>query len=119
MGQEDLTAINGKFNVAIDLLRQKIGNKILGLSTHNLKEIEVANSLDLDYIGLGAYRATNTKEGVQISGSKLLDIAKESKHKVALIGGVTLQDDFKQYPQIYYKVIGTNLMYNFLEVSKR
>jgi len=117
MGQEDLSAINSNFEIAVELLRKKIGNKLLGLSTHNLKEIEVANILDLDYIGLGAYRATSTKDSVQISGSSLLNIAKESKHKVALIGGVTLKDDFNKYPQIFYKVIGSNLMKSFLKTG--
>ncbi len=119
MGQEDLAKIDKNFNIAVDLLRKKIGNKILGLSTHNAKEIELANSLELDYIGLGAYRATSTKSGVVISGSTLLEIAKLSIHKVALIGGVTLNDDFSNYPQIFYKVIGANLMYNFVEDIKR
>ena len=114
MGQEDLSALNSNFKVAVKLLREKIGSKILGLSTHNLEEIEIANSLDLNYIGLGAYRATTTKESVQISGSSLLELAKESKHKVALIGGITLNDDFSKYPQIFYRVIGSNLMKNFL-----
>ena len=113
MGQEDLSAVDSNFKIAVDLVREKIGNKILGLSTHNLEEIEIANSLDLNYIGLGAYRATITKESVQIKGSSLLEIAKESKHKVALIGGVTLNDDFSNYSQIYYKVIGNNLMQSF------
>ena len=115
MGQEDLTALNSNFNAAVKLLREKIGNKILGLSTHNLEEIEVANSLNLDYIGLGAYRATSTKDNVQISGASLLEIAKKSAHKVALIGGVTVYDNFNNYPQIYYRVIGSNLMQNFLQ----
>ena len=115
MGQEDLAKIDTNFNIAVDVIRKKIGNKILGLSTHNRQEIEVANSLDLDYIGLGAYRATSTKESVQVSGLSLLDIAKESNHKVALIGGVTLEDDFCEYPQITYRVIGSNLMKIFLQ----
>lgn len=115
MGQEDLASINSDFKIAIKLVREKIGSKILGLSTHNLEEIKIANSLDLNYIGLGAYRATTTKKSVQISGSSLLEIAKESKHKVALIGGVTLNDDFSNYPQIDFRVIGSNLMKNFMQ----
>ena len=115
MGQEDLSAVDSNFKIAVDLVREKIGNKILGLSTHNLEEIEIANTLDLNYIGLGAYRATNTKSSVDIKGKSLLDISKKSNHKVALIGGVTLEDDFSKLPQISYRVIGSNLMHSFLQ----
>ena len=115
IGQEDLTALSSNFESAVKLLRKKIGNKVLGLSTHNSKEVEVANSLDLDYIGLGAYRATTTKKSVQISGLSLLEIAKKSKHKVALIGGVTIDDNFTNYQQISYSVVGSNLMQHFLQ----
>ena len=116
LGQEDLEAINSNFKEAINLLRKRVGAaKILGLSTHNLKEIEKANSLDIDYIGLGAYRATDTKDGVTVTGSKLLDIAKHSNKKVAIIGGVTLNDTFNNSPQIYYRVIGSDLMKNYKE----
>jgi len=113
LGQEDLLAINLDFKDAIDYIRKKIGNKILGISTHNLEEIKEANTLDIDYIGLGAYRNTTTKDGVVVTGSKLLDIAKMSNKKVALIGGITLEDRFKNIPQIYYRVIGSDLMKNY------
>jgi len=36
-----------------------------------------------------------------------LEIAKESKHDVAIIGGVKLSDNFPSY--IKYRVIGSNL----------
>ena len=114
VGQEDLYNINSNFKVAISQLRDKIGNKLLGLSTHNLQEIEVANTLDLNYIGLGAYRPTITKLEAKVVGKDLLNIAKKSKHKVALIGGVTLKDNFNDNPQISYKVIGSNLIKEFL-----
>ena len=114
LGQEDLEAISSDFKEAIFLLRKRVGTKLLGLSTHNLEEIKTANYLDIDYIGLGAFRETTTKDGVQVTGSKILEIAKESKHKVAIIGGVKLSDTFEDIPQIYYKVIGSDLMKNYL-----
>ena len=115
LGQDDLEVINSDFKEAIFLLRKRVGPKVLGLSTHNIEEIKTANSLDIDYIGLGAFRETTTKDGVQVSGSKLLEIAKESKHRVAIIGGVKLSDTFEDTPQIYYKVIGSDLMRNYLK----
>jgi len=62
---------------------------------------------------LGAYRQTSTKSNVEVSGENLLKIAKKSKHKVALIGGVKLSDNFSKFPQISYKVIGSDLMKSF------
>ena len=119
IGQEDLVTISTDKKEAIKTLRNKIGKKLLGLSTHNLSEIQEANSLDLDYIGLGAYRVTATKDVDSIGGKELLDFAKESKHKVALIGGVTLEDDFSNYSWIEYKVIGSNLIKCFKNTQNK
>jgi len=100
IGQEDLEKYN-----SIDDIRKKIGNKILGLSTHNEKEVIEANNLDVDYIGLGAYRPTYTKEVKSIGGEKLLEIAKLSNKDVAIIGGVKLDDEIPTK----YKVIGSDI----------
>jgi thiamine-phosphate pyrophosphorylase len=108
LGQEDLKSINPEPEEAVEIVRERIGKKILGLSTHNLEEILEANSLDLDYIGLGAYRATATKEQVEVAGSKLLDYARESKHPVAIIGGVRLDDEFGA--EISMRVVGSDII---------
>jgi len=114
LGQEDLSSINLDKKEAIKVIRDRVKDKILGLSTHNLEEIKEANTLNLDYIGLGAYRDTSTKKGAKVYGEELLEVAKNSKHKVALIGGVELKDDFTSYPQIAYKVIGSDLIRAYL-----
>jgi len=100
IGQEDLEK-----HKTIENIRQKIGNKILGLSTHNKQEILEANKMDLDYIGLGAYRSTSTKNVTSIGGAKLLEIAKLSNKDVAIIGGVRLDDKIPTK----YKVIGSDI----------
>lgn len=82
-------------------------DKIIGLSTHNADEIAIANELDLNYIGLGAYRASSTKSEAKVLGDKLDEIAAHSTHPVAAIGGVKLDDVF-QY--VTYKVIGSGLL---------
>jgi thiamine-phosphate pyrophosphorylase len=107
IGQEDLRAYSDDPKEAVDLVRQKIGEKILGLSTHDKAEILEANTLDLDYIGLGAYRATATKSEANVGGKILLDAAKCSKHPVGIIGGVRMDDVFEA--PIVYKVIGSGL----------
>lgn len=107
LGQEDFDKIisNNK-ELAIKLIRKKIGNKLLGLSTHNEKEILEANKLDLDMIGLGAYRDTSTKNVSQIVGDKMPYLAKISTHPVCAIGGVKLDEIIEN---VSFKVIGSNL----------
>jgi len=108
IGQEDLLGYDENPVEAITKIRAKIGKKMLGLSTHNLEEILIANTLDVDYIGLGAYRATSTKVDTSIGGDSLLEVAKKSIHPVALIGGIKLDDYFDE--GIRYKVIGSGLL---------
>jgi len=107
LGQEDLARIDSDLMQAVEKVRRMIGEKILGLSTHNAAEIAVANTLDLDYIGLGAYRSTGTKKDAVVRGKALLEIARASLHPVAIIGGVRMEDHFD--PPIYYRVLGSAL----------
>jgi thiamine-phosphate pyrophosphorylase len=108
IGQEDLVSIDTDPVRAIKILKMTIGeDKIIGLSTHNVQEIEIANGLNINYIGLGAYRATVTKSEAKVLGNQLDDLAKYSKHPVAAIGGVKLDDKFKY---VTYHVIGSGLL---------
>jgi thiamine-phosphate pyrophosphorylase len=108
IGQEDLYAIDPDPSRALKILKMAIGeDKIIGLSTHNPQEIEIANQLDLNYIGLGAYRATSTKSEAKVLGSRLDEIAAHSKHPVAAIGGVKIDDMFEN---VAYNVVGSGLL---------
>lgn len=107
IGQEDIHAYSDDLEEAVAQIRKKIGRKFLGLSTHNKVEILEANNLDLDYIGLGAYRATETKSEANVGGELLLEAASFSKHPVGMIGGVCIDDTFEA--PIVYKVIGSGL----------
>ncbi|MBU0721612.1 thiamine phosphate synthase [bacterium] len=109
LGQEDLREIDPDIAKAVKIIRSVINHdKILGISTHNLEEVLQANELDLNYIGLGAYRSTNTKTDVScILGPQLDAIAAESKHFVAAIGGVKKSDLFKH---VTYHVMGSGLL---------
>ncbi len=110
VGQEDIRKYSNDLSQAVMDIRQKISSKLLGLSTHNEKEILEANQLDLDYIGLGAYRGTQTKSEAKVLGEEALSLAKSSLHPVGLIGGIKLTDTFP--PQITYRVIGSDLYEN-------
>jgi len=109
VGQEDLNGIDKNIFKAVKILRDVIGSdKILGISTHNEKEVLEANEMDLNYIGLGAFRATNTKKDISgVLGDKLDAIAAKSKHFVGAIGGVKLTDTFSN---VRYNVIGSGLI---------
>lgn len=104
LGQEDLEKTHSDKKLAIKLIRKRIGNKLLGLSTHNEIEILEANELDLDMIGLGAYRNTSTKDVANILGDKLSYLAKISSHPVCAIGGVKMDDKIKN---VTFNVIGS------------
>ncbi|WP_345991523.1 thiamine phosphate synthase [Sulfurimonas sp. HSL-1716] len=108
IGQEDLQKIDPDEKKAIKILREVLGkDKLIGLSTHNKDEIIKANELDINYVGLGAYRATSTKEVDNILADRLDEIASFSIHPVAAIGGVRLDDRFEN---VTYHVIGSGLL---------
>ena len=107
IGQEDLDSyVKNNRVLSLKLIRKKIGDKILGLSTHNEIEILEANNFDIDYIGLGAYKTTTTKDVKNQLGDKLSYLAKISKHPVCAIGGVKLSDIIDNTS---YNVIGSGL----------
>jgi len=107
IGQEDLKNYAANKKVAIKRVRKIIGNAMLGISTHNLREIKEANSLDIDYIGLGAYKKSSTKDVSFILGKRVSNLAKYSVHNVAVIGGVRVDDDIKN---ISYLAIGSDII---------
>lgn len=108
IGQEDLYSMDADPARALLILKSLIGDdKIIGLSTHNKEEIEIANDLDIHYIGLGAYRATSTKSEAKVLGDALDTLASYSKHPVGAIGGVMLEDTFEH---VAYSVIGSGLL---------
>ncbi len=72
--------------------RAKLGpQKIIGLSVNTMAQIEEANTLPLDYIGVGAIFHTQNKSDVEtiwgLEGLKKASIM--SSHPIVAIGGVT------------------------------
>ncbi len=111
LGQEDLLKLSNKFKFdsinTIKFLRKRYPNKIFGLSTHNELEILESNKYNIDYIGLGAYRQTSTKDVPNILGSNISYLAQISIHPVGAIGGVKISDSIDN---ITYNVIGSDLL---------
>lgn len=107
LGQEDFSKIHSDKKIATKLLRARIKDKLLGLSTHNELEILEANNLELDMIGLGAYRPTNTKDISNILEDKLSYLAKISKHPVCAIGGVRVEDIIDN---VHFNTVGSAIL---------
>ncbi len=109
LGQEDLKKIDTDIFKAVKIIRKMIGKeKLLGISTHNEKEVLQANEMDINYIGLGAYRDTSTKKDITNPlGRELDSIASKSKYPVGAIGGVKLNDNFEH---VSYLVVGSGLI---------
>jgi len=110
IGQEDLDGIAHRFGIdrskAMKELRKMLGGKLFGLSTHNAQEIAEANGYEVDYIGLGAYRASSTKEVSAVLGEELSRLAVGSRHKVVAIGGIRL---FEPIENVWLRAVGSDL----------
>jgi len=106
VGQEDLEKISTCKLSAIEKIREKIGKNFLGISTHNEKEILESNNLDVDYIGLGAYRSTSTKSDAIVLKESLSELASLSFKPVGAIGGVKICDEIDN---VTYAVIGSDI----------
>jgi len=82
----------GQGDLPVDVAREIGGSYfIIGLSTHNLKEVRRASEERIaDYIGFGPVFPTNTKENPDpVTGiEKLCEAVKESKLPVVAIGGI-------------------------------
>ena len=84
VGQEDLPAED---------VRRLIGPKrLLGLSTHNLKQVEAANDAPVDYIGFGPLYATTSKTRPDpvLGPTSLGQALAIARHPIVAIGGLTL-----------------------------
>jgi thiamine-phosphate pyrophosphorylase len=88
LGQEDLAEHDPSS------LRAQLGSRLLGISCSEPQEALVAARLGADYLGVGPYNATATKEdaGAPIGASGILRIARAVPVPVAAIGGIGLDD---------------------------
>ena len=86
LGQDDLT---------VDTARELLGAEALvGLSTHNTRQLECAATLAVSYVAVGPVYDTSTKDtGYQAVGLDLVRAAagQEPRRPVVAIGGITLE----------------------------
>lgn len=81
VGQEDMPA---------DIIRSKIGNKILGVSVQTIEEALLAEKNGADYLGVGAVFPTSVKpDAIMVTHSTLKDICQAVSIPVVAIGGIS------------------------------
>ena len=80
----------GQNDTSIKEARQILGeDAIIGLSTHNVKEVLSAQEEGADYINIGPVFMTDTKKGIKnISTIELIDILKVVKIPYTFMGGI-------------------------------
>jgi thiamine-phosphate diphosphorylase len=85
VGQEDLPP---------EYVRALLGEgKILGYSTHDLKQALAADSMPIDYVAIGPIYHTSTKENPDpvVGLSELAQVKSQLSKPLVAIGGITLQ----------------------------
>lgn len=84
LGQEDLP---------LKEARKIMGRKIVGISTHNIKQAKAAEAGGADYIGFGPIFHTTTKDaGIPVGVDNLRIIKQNVNIPVIAIGGINLDN---------------------------
>ncbi|HLO11029.1 MAG TPA: thiamine phosphate synthase [Pseudoneobacillus sp.] len=85
----------GQDDAPVDVVRKKIGEKILGVSVHNEEEAQKAIEGGADYFGIGPIFPTKTKEDAKASrGTTLIKQFREKGLTLPIvgIGGITIEN---------------------------
>ncbi|MEK2456226.1 thiamine phosphate synthase [Tetragenococcus halophilus] len=80
----------GDDELPVEVTRQLIGDKILGVSAKNVSQAQEAQMSGADYLGIGAMFSTTTKKDAQTTSFETLQqITQEISIPVVAIGGIT------------------------------
>ncbi len=81
----------GQDDLPIEYARKLLGpEKLIGISTHSLRQAKDAQAVGADYIGFGPIFATTTKDAGQAQGIDALTAVKQAVSiPVIAIGGIT------------------------------
>ncbi|PDY55340.1 thiamine phosphate synthase [Bacillus toyonensis] len=85
----------GQDDEGITSVREKMGNKIIGVSTHTIEEAKWAIENGADYLGVGPIFPTSTKKDTKaVQGTKGLAHFREQGITVPIvgIGGITIEN---------------------------
>lgn len=87
----------GQDDLHVSLVRQKIGQKILGVSVHSEAELQVALQYGADYVGIGPiYATTSKKDAKPPCGTEFLQQARKlyPQLPIVAIGGIDLHNAY-------------------------
>ncbi|MGE7884252.1 thiamine phosphate synthase [Bacillus sp. NPDC094077] len=85
----------GQEDEKITAVREKMGNKIIGVSAHTIEEARFAIENGADYLGVGPIFPTNTKKDTKaVQGTKGLAYFREQGITIPIvgIGGITIEN---------------------------
>ncbi|MEA3305527.1 MAG: thiamine phosphate synthase [Candidatus Omnitrophota bacterium] len=83
----------GQSDMPIKDARRIVGKKIIGMSTHSLKEANAAQKSGADYIGIGpVFKSRTRKKTSPISPPVLKSVNKNIDIPVFAIGGISLEN---------------------------
>jgi len=88
----------GQDDLSYSFCREHLPDKIIGLSVHNLEEAKQAFMMGVDYIGIGAMYATQTKSDARVIGLEgLREVVPFATCDIVAIGGI----DTTNYQAVY------------------
>lgn len=85
----------GQSDMPYETARRLLGcNKVIGLSVESMEQVEEANKLDVDYIGISPVFGTPTKTDTNtpFGLEGLREAVKLSKHPTVAIGGINVEN---------------------------
>ncbi|MFD1738006.1 thiamine phosphate synthase [Bacillus salitolerans] len=78
IGQEDESTMSA---------RERIGDKILGVSAHNVEEAHAAVKAGADYLGVGPMYETSTKTDIrEVQGPEVIELIREAGVILPIVG---------------------------------
>jgi thiamine-phosphate pyrophosphorylase len=84
----------GQTDIPAELARRIVGDRMLGLSTHNQRQLEEAAGLPVDYLALGPIFSTRSKENPDdpVGLAELRRLRPLTARPLAAIGGITREN---------------------------
>lgn len=84
----------GQSDMSYTTARKLLGEKIIGVTAHNLKEAKEAEAIGADYIGVSPIFETKTKNdaGMAVGLRTLKEVAEAMSIPVVAIGGIDLSN---------------------------
>ncbi|MGG0184935.1 thiamine phosphate synthase [Bacillus rhizoplanae] len=85
----------GQDDEGIKTVREKMGDKIIGVSAHTIEEARFAIENGADYLGVGPIFPTNTKKDAKaVQGTQGLHFFRENGVEIPIvgIGGITIEN---------------------------